>query len=225
VTAALAVAAVAIAIAVTVVGRTPPADRRPVRTVDVVGDSLVTQAASDLNERLAGAGLYATVVHRPRQDLGSAFVQDQLAAVRSRPPADVLVLATAANDALRNGDRSRADGADAAAGAFDELLDRSVAPFADRCVVVVNAREDIADIYRPDQARILNGRLRTAGDRHPNLVVVDWATASRSVPADWFASDQLHFGPDPNGPASGSGSSRAYAAAIIDGIGRCPPPP
>ena len=56
-------------------------------TVDVIGDSLVTQAADELVARLAAAHLDATVAHRPRQDLGSAFVQEQLGTVRARPRA------------------------------------------------------------------------------------------------------------------------------------------
>jgi hypothetical protein len=187
-----------------------------------VGDSLVTQAAGELAGQLAAAHLDATVVHRPRQDLGSAFVQDQLAAVRSRPPADVLVLATAANDALRDRDRTLAAGRVAAAQAFTDLFDRSLEPFGDRCVVVVNAREDTSDIYHPAHARALNVLLQAALARHPNLVLVDWAAVSRVVPVDRFAVDQLHFGDDPNVPSLDSGSARAYSAAIVDGIRRCP---
>jgi hypothetical protein len=190
-------------------------------TVDVVGDSLVTQAAAELTEQLAGAGLDATVAHRPRQDLGSDFVQGQLAGVRARRPADVLVVATAANDALRDLDRTLAAGPEVAAVAYTELLDRSLEPFADRCVVVVNAREDTADIYHPEHARIVNALLRDAHDRHRNLVVVDWAAISRAVPGELFASDQLHFGTDPTVASVGSGSARAYAAAIVHGIRDC----
>jgi hypothetical protein len=194
-------------------------------TVDVVGDSLVTQAEDELAGRLAARGFAATVVHRPAQDLGSAFIQEQLGAVRARPRADVLVLATAANDALRDDDRTRAMGPEAAARAFDELLDRALAPFADRCVVVVNAREDTAELYHPDHARLVNRRLARAPERHPGLVVVDWAVISHPLPGSWFAPDQLHFGPDPAGLAVGSGSAREYAAAIVDGVARCPRSP
>jgi hypothetical protein len=192
-------------------------------TVDVVGDSLVTQASGELREHLAAAHLRATVVHRPRQDLGSDFVQSQLAAVRERPRSDVLVLATAANDALRDRDRTQAGGVEAAAATFSELLDRSIAPFSDRCVVLVNAREDTIEIYEPAHARALNALLQAARARHPNLVLVDWAVESRRVPPDRFAEDQLHFGADPNTATTGSGSAQAYADAIVSGIHRCVP--
>jgi hypothetical protein len=190
--------------------------------VDVVGDSLVTQSAAELSDRLTAAGLDATVVHRPRQDLGSLFVREQLSEVRSGPPADVLVVATAANDALRHRDRTVAAGEAAASDAFREQLDRSLAPFADRCVVVVNAREDVSPLYHPANARMLNALLRQAWSRYPNIVVADWAARSRSVPGEAFAPDQLHFGPDPNAPSIGSGSARAYAGLIVESILECP---
>jgi hypothetical protein len=194
-------------------------------TVDVVGDSLITQAATELTGRLEAGGYAATIVHRPAQDLGSWFIQQQLGAVRSRGRADVLVLATAANDALRDDDRTRILGPEAAARAFDELLDRALAPFTDRCVVVVNAREDTASLYHPDHAREVNRLLARAPERHPGLVVVDWAGISHPLPGNWFAPDQLHFGPDPGGLAVGSGSAREYASAIVDGVARCPRTP
>jgi hypothetical protein len=189
-------------------------------TVDVVGDSLVTQAAVEIDAHLAGAGFAATVVHKPAQDLGSPFVVEQLAGVRARPPDDVLVLATAANDALRHHDRALAVGAEAGA-AFAEVVDRAVEPFADRCVVMVNAREETSAVYHPDSARAVNALLLQARGRHPNLVVVDWAGISRTLPHDWFATDQLHFGPDPRVPSLSSESARAYAAAIVEGVRRC----
>jgi hypothetical protein len=196
----------------------------PAVTVDVVGDSLVTQSAAELSDRLVAAGFASTVVNMPKQDLGSRFVQDELAAVRARPPADVLVLATAANDALRDHDRAASGGAGAAAATFADLVDRAVGGFADRCVVVVNAREDTAPVYHPDSARAVNALLFQARDRHPNLVIVDWAAVSRLLPGDWFALDQLHFGPDPAAAAEGSRSAREYATAIVDGVRLCARP-
>src|SRR5690606_2220625 len=128
---------------------------------------------------------------------------------------------TAANDALRDRDRTLASGPLAAATAFNDLLDRSIAPFEDRCVVLVGAREETADIYHPEYARDVNELLRQARDRHANLVLVDWASRSRTVPAGEFAEDQLHFGPDPTTSTVGSGSAKAYAAAIVDGLKQC----
>jgi hypothetical protein len=204
-------------------GSSPAAPTRV--SVDVVGDSLISQSGVELADRLAAAGYTSTIAHRPAQDLGSPFIQGQLAAVRDRGRADVLVLATAANDVLRDDDRTAASGPDAAARAFTELFDRALAPFADRCVVVVNAREDTAALYHPEHAKVLNALLARAAERHPGVVVVDWASISHPLPGSWFAPDQLHFGPDPGAPALGSGSARAYATAILDGIRRCPHTP
>jgi hypothetical protein len=199
----------------------PTAASRSGPSVDVVGDSLVTQASADLTDRLAAAGLDAAVVHRPAQDLGSTFVQEQLVRLRAGRPADVLVIATAANDALRDHDRSVMFGPGMSVEWFAEQVGLAIAPFADRCVVLVNAREDTAPVYHPDSARVVNGVLDRVGQRHPNVVVVDWAGISRRLPPDWFAADQLHFGLDPTTASIGSGSAREYANAIVDGVHRC----
>jgi hypothetical protein len=202
--------------------RPPRGERRTEAVrVDVVGDSLVRQAGTELQHRLEAAGYRFTVASMPARDLGSSFVQEQLDGL-DRHEGDVLVLATAANDATRHADRAERTGPVDADRTYEQSVRGAVERFGDRCVVVVNAREDVAQIYHPDHARLVNETLRRLAAVYGNLVVVDWAEESRSVPADEFVPDQLHFGPDPAAPAPGSGSAERYADAILAGIARCP---
>jgi hypothetical protein len=200
----------------------PRVERRPgTLRVDVVGDSLVRQASTELRHLLEAEGYRFTVASMPAQDLASSFVQQQLDGL-DRHEGDVLVLATAANDATRYAERGeRSDMVDAA-GTYQEFVRRAAERFADRCVVMVNAREDVSPIYHPDDARMVNESLRSLARLHANIVVVDWAEESRQVPPAAFAPDQLHFGPDPAAPTERSGSAQRYADAITAGITRCP---
>jgi hypothetical protein len=223
---------VAVAAMLGVVATSSLTDARPRRTerrtadvrVDVVGDSLVRQAGTGLRHRLDAAGYRSTVAAMPARDLASSFVQQQLDGL-DRHEGDVLVLATEANDATRHADRAEHAGPVDADRTFEESVRRAVERFGDRCVVIVNAREDIARIYHPDDARMVNESLRRLAPQYGNLVVVDWAEESRHVPAGEFAPDQLHFGPDPAAPTEGSGSAERYADAILAGIARCPERP
>ena len=220
---------VALAMALGIMATSSHADRRATvygrggrgARVDVVGDSLVRQIGPELLDRLEAAGYQFSVASMPAQDLASSFVQQQLDALE-RHPGDVLVVATAANDAIRDADRAARIGDTAAALTYEGWVRRTVERFHDRCVVMVNAREDVSAIYDPEHARTVNARLRLLEREHPNLVVVDWAGGSRRVPSEDFAPDHLHFGPDPAVPAEQSGSARRYADAIIEGIRACP---
>jgi hypothetical protein len=185
--------------------------------VDVVGDSLVHQAITPLRERFEDAGYTGEVEGFPGQALSSGVVRNRLDLVATRP-ADVLVLATAANDARTK--VTAAPGAPAAAAyrtAIAELLDR----FADRCVVVVNARDRTDPVYLPARAALLNSALDQLEHERSNLVVVNWAERSRNLPTEWFSSDQLHFGGQAQTEQPDSPSSRAYVDAIADGVHDC----
>lgn len=216
------VAVLGLLVAASTVRRAGAPEDPPTRVdVDVVGDSLVTQASTVLGGRLAAAGLVARIAERPAQDLGSTFVRRRLAAVRLRPRARVLVVATAANDALRQDALARVVGGAAAEEAYAALVERVLAPFADRCVVVVGARERISALYHPASAAAVNRVLRRATAGRGDRVLVEWAALSHPLPEGWFAADLLHFAPDPHIPAVGSRSASAYADAIVDGVRRC----
>jgi hypothetical protein len=194
--------------------------------VAVVGDSLTVQATGALIERLEASGTRPTVIARPGQALAGDFVQAALAGLAATPaePGDVVVVATAANDALARGRAGRAGGADAAGAAYRRAVAEVADRFADRCVVLVNARDRVDPLFEPVHAAALDADLDAEAARRPNVVVADWAAASAPLPTAWFATDQLHFGADPAGPAT-LPSAAAWAGVVGDAVGRCPAGP
>jgi hypothetical protein len=190
------------------------------RQVAIVGDSLVLQVRQPLHQAFSGAGWTVTVDGLPGQGLYSDQVQARLDAAAGTA-AGVLVVATAINDA-RGPDPTPVTGAwESYRSELEALLRR----FADRCVVVVNARDRVHPLYQPEAAVVINRELAGLADRYANLVIVDWAALSRDLPREWFAPDQLHFYGWPEVPeAPESAGAGAYVAAIVSGVTRCPDP-
>jgi hypothetical protein len=211
----VAIAVGLVLVAAALVARGSPA--RAVR-VDVIGDSLVHQARVPLERALAEAGYEANVVGLPAQSLESVAVRESLD-VAARAGDDVLVVATAANDTRAN---AVLDGQWPSAPSYRADIVALLQRFGDRCLVVVNARDRTHPLYLPERAVVLNGELARLEREHANLVVVDWAARSRTLPPAAFSNDQLHFGDPSEIEQPDSPSSRAYAAAIVEGVARCP---
>jgi hypothetical protein len=207
--AVVALAGGGVLLAAALVNRGEPPSAAPVR-VNVIGDSLVHQAYAPLMGAFRRASYQAEVVGLPAQSLASTAVRNQIDAV-ARGGDDVLVLATASNDARALGP-----------GQYRDELDDLARRFADRCLVVVNARDLAGPMYFPDRIAVINRELAAVDERHRNLVMVDWATRSRNLPPDAFSPDQLHFGDPIQDQHPNSPSARDYAAALVDGVRRCP---
>jgi hypothetical protein len=187
------------------------------RRIDVVGDSLIMQARRPLLERLDRAGYVSSVTGIPAQGLTAERIRARLDAA-ARTPADVLVVATATNDARYS---TLAEGARPGSPTYRDAIAALLFRFADRCVVMVNARDRTNPLYLPERAMVINGELADLERSHSNLVVVDWAGISRELPATWFSPDLLHFAADAEAEAPDSPSAHAYADALTDGIRRC----
>jgi hypothetical protein len=200
-----------------VVTRGRPSDAPAVPHVDVVGDSLVNQARGPIKRELEAAGYQASVVGLPAQGLASESVRARLDAAAG-DGGDVLVVATTANDVRAN---AAVDGRRPLAPTYGEDITALLKRFADRCVVVVNARDQINALYLPERAVVLNSVLGLLAREQPNLVVVDWANRSRDLPKTAFSADQLHFGDPIEAEQPGSSSANAYADAIADGVRHC----
>lgn len=188
--------------------------------VDVVGDSLIRQAGPYIERRLVLAGFPNSIASEPRADLRSAFVQGRLAQAAAAP-GDIVVIATANNDAIVEAQMAATIGQSDAQWAYRNFLGDTVHRFGDRCVVVVNAKEDMTPFYNPAQAAILNSNLRDERTRRANLVIADWAAWSRVVPADQFMADRFHFGPDPTSSFGTLGSADAFAGTIEGAVREC----
>ena len=197
----------------------PPAPSGP-RRVEVIGDSLTRQSNDHLARTLSDHGYLATIASKPRESLDRDFVQAALAASEARP-SDVVVLATAANDALTEAGQSSWLGADGARDAYRTRLADAIRRFPGRCTVVVNAR-DVSPIFEPVQASLLNIDIEMVAAPFGDVVVVDWASISRAHTDDWFIADLEHFGLDPGTTADVLPGAQAYADAIADGVSRCP---
>jgi hypothetical protein len=218
VAAAVAIAVSVLALAVIVITDERPAPPAPARRhIDVVGDSLVHQASAVLRSKLDEAGYDATVVGLPAQSLGSGPIRARLDEV-ARTAGDVLVVATTTNDAQT---MVVVDGQPSSAPAYREEITDLLYRFADRCVVVVNARDRINPVYLPERAAVLNAELAQMERLHDNLVLVDWAMLSRELPIEWFSPDLLHFGGRVEDEVPDSPSARVYAGAIVGGVRRC----
>ena len=212
--------------AVALVACTPLTPAPPKRSateplhVDVVGDSLVRQAGPYIERRLNLAGFPNRIASEPRVDLRSAFVQGFLNQAAAAP-GDVLVISTANNDAIVQRRMAATTDQSTAQWAYRNDLGAIVHRFGDRCVVVVNAKEDISPFYDPAQAATLNSNLRDERTRRANMVIADWAAWSRFVPADQFMADQFHFGPDPTSSLGTLGSADAFAGTIEGAVRQC----
>jgi len=185
----------------------------------VIGDSLIQQSRDRLVTTMTGADHAATIASKPSQPLSSEFIQTALAGAETRP-SDVVVLATASNDALAVAQLTGSVGEENARAVYRQLLTDTIARFPGRCVVVVNAR-DVSPIFAPLQVALVNQDIDTVAAAHDNVVVVDWATMSRAHRGDWFVADLEHFGPDVSSTANVLPGAQAYADAITAATTSC----
>jgi hypothetical protein len=195
------------------------------RRVDVVGDSLVHQASPLLRAGLGDAGYDATVVGLPGQSLVGEGIRARLDEVAGTGAGgDIVVVATTTNDVRSTPtDEPRQVTAALAPASYREQVTAVLTRFADRCVVMVNARDRTNPMYLPERASVLNAELARLQVWYPNLVVVDWAVLSRFLPDAWFSPDLLHFGRRAEDETPDSPSAKVYADAIVAGVRRCGP--
>jgi len=219
--AAVSVVAVALVACTPVLTPAPPKrSATEALHVDVVGDSLIRQAGPYIERRLNLGGFPNSIASEPRADLRSPFVQGRLAQAAAAP-GDIVVISTANNDAIVEAQMAATIGQGDAQWAYRNFLGDTAHRFGDRCVVAVNAKEDMTPFYNPAQAAILNSNLRDERTRRANLVIADWAARSRLVPADQFMADRFHFGPDPTTSFGTLGSADAFAATIEGAVREC----
>lgn len=215
--------AVALAVSATVAGAAawPAAGDEPVPAplrVAVVGDSLVFQSAHEQAATLDARGWTGTVSGNPGQAVDApAVVEDLEDAAAS--DAEVVVIATATNDNVAVASRAAEIGFGAALDEYRGRLAATLDRFGDRCVVVVNASEDIGAIYSPWAVPAVDAALADV-TADAGGVVVDWNRAAAAHP-EWFGPDHLHF----EGSADPAAGASAYASAIASGVEACAGPP
>jgi hypothetical protein len=201
----------------------PPPTIRPFY-VAVVGDSLIAQSIDDVLAGLVQAGWGADIFGHAGQAIDAPSIQGAAEAAAADPDVDVVVLATASNDNVTNARRADEAGADVALAEYRDRLASRVAPFGDRCVVLVDVRDQAHELFRSSFAPATNAELAQFASTRPNVVVVPWSHLSRDR-HDWFIGDGLHFsdeyGDRPATEDHPQGRA-AYAAAIVDGVRRCP---
>ena len=83
-------------------------------------------------------------------------------------------------------------------------------------------RRDVAPIYHPEAARVIDDDLAAVVAAHANARRVSWSDASRAAGSEWFWADQLHFGPDPSRDVGTTPGATAYATAIAAVVATCP---
>lgn len=192
------------------------------RKVAVVGDSITNQSSYAITEELGRHGYVASA--SGVNGAGIAQMTPALAsAVSPGGGADVVVAALGTNNAFfaamddqrhEDLDRSIADLDDAVRQVTDGPADGAYAPSA-RCVVWVNVNDHTPVLELPTNGARLNqaiaDRLEAERARGRDVVLVDFATASRDQPA-WFLPDGIHL------TATGQ---QAYARLIRQGVDRC----
>lgn len=194
-----------------------PADK--VLHVDVIGDSLIRQTVNRLGTRLTGFGYTFYIASDPSQAMDSPFVQGALASISSNN-GDIVVVATASNDALAEALIASTKDEATAEAAYRKTLGNVYVKFANRCVVIVNARTDVSLVYNPVQAAIVNKNIVDESTNYGNAIITDWATTSHPMPTTYFSPDGLHFGPDPSVEGTLEGAN-AYANAVVGGVDQC----
>lgn len=202
-----------------------------VRRAEVIGDSLIVSTADEQLAAVSALGFETVVRALPGVPLSSRFIQQSIdAAVGS----GVVVIATASNDNYSNYLESLVSGRPAAQARYREQLRLATERLAGSCVVWVNTRTTIGAYYRPEETRATNTTLADFVASQPEAWLVDWAAISEGHDQrDWFVADNLHFNRfyrDQYGFDVQDDSQRrqlgadAYAAAIADGVSRCPRP-
>jgi hypothetical protein len=184
--------------------------------VVVVGDSLIATTATEQAAELTRRGYVATVHGNPGRPLTHPWTQARLDEARG---ADIVVIATASNDNLQLAQRADAAGMHQAAHTYAQDLTRSLHRVGAPCTVLVDAREAVAPIYRPETAATTNRILREVSLATRRTVVVAWSSTSAGHDHnDWFVDDELHFTDDTEQRAAGV---QAYVHSVADGVDAC----
>jgi len=134
--------------------------------VTMIGDSVMLDAKKPLQRLIPGVAVDAQV-SRQFSEAGPQAVR--LAGLGALGPIVVVHLGT-------NGPMS------------DAALDRLLDALEDRRVILVTAK-----VPRPWE-QLTNDRIRAAGERWPNVEVLDWHALSAPHP-DWFVKDGTHLQP------------------------------
>ena len=220
----LSVAVIAIVGARSRTSTAPVAPKGPRPDVLVVGESLVHQVAPLERQALRAAGYRSSIVARDSEDLGSSFVQQQVAqAAAERVP--IVVLETASNDAYHGAGTAPRDAWAPALARYERTLGATLARLPHQCTVLVDTRVDDTSTWY-GLGRIGPG-IDQAIDRaarhqpHP-VVVVHWSSLSAGHGSDWFWTDGLHFGDPEHGNADWhAAGANAFVDAITSGVESC----
>lgn len=217
--------------------RTSTSTTRPMPTsidrdrADVIGDSLIASTVKEQTAAISSLGYTVSVQALPGAPLASPFIQQSIQISKG---SGVVVIATATNDNYSNYLESLVSGEEAAQDLYRDRLQRATDELRGSCVVWVNARTEIGALYHPETTRATNRTLAEFVAADPRTRLVDWAAISAGHDSrDWFVADELHFNrfyEDEFGLIVQDDSERrqtgadAYAAAIAEGVRRCPAP-
>jgi hypothetical protein len=192
--------------------------------VAVIGDSLAWQADASIVATLSGAGYRAEVSVNPGHALSSSWAQSELRAALKDPANRILVLETASNDAEQ-----------VATGAvpltqYAELLNTLLQSAQGRCVVIVNAKEDVFQLYySASDAGGVDATIEEAARQDTSVREVDWDSLAEQHPS-WFGPDLLHLAPglpavvtaaSPPTAEQQTTADVAFAKAITAGVESC----
>jgi hypothetical protein len=113
---------------------------------------------------------------------------------------------------------------------YSELLDNLLREARGRCVVIVNAKENVSALYYPAADAIaVNTTIADVAREHSNVRQVDWASLALEHPS-WFGPDLLHLAPGlpavvtasaPPTAAQQTTADVAFADAITAGVESC----
>jgi hypothetical protein len=204
---------------------TPTATPQPLpNTIDIVGDSIATQAFWHRAAQYDAQGRPAGFDVLLDQWMGRSFadVQEQETARANDPDAprpSILVIAMGTNNA---GPYSAGWGADDEAD-FDRLLRT---PHSSSCVVTVlpfyvvkGAQPNVFTRLEMDEARTA---MTEQAQERPNTVVVDWQPYVRSHPS-LIKADGIHLNDDAKleGDLANADAADAWAAMMWSGVNQC----
>lgn len=197
----------------------------------VIGDSLIASTTGEQIAAISALGYRTTVQALPGAPLAGRFIQESIQIAKG---SGVVVIATATNDNYSNYLESLISDEQEAQRLYRDQLRRATEQLAGSCVVWVNTRTAIGAFYHPETTGATNRTLAQFVASEPRTRLVDWAAISAPHDqTDWFIADELHFNlfhEDEFGLKVQDDSDRrqagadAYAAAIAEGVARCPRP-
>ena len=192
--------------------------------VAVVGDSLTWQAGASIEALAASTHQLVTVSANPGHALSTPWARATLTEDLREGSVRVIVVATASNDAALAARNV------VTAEQYAEILNRLVDSAAGRCLVIMNAKEDVYSIYyQPSDARAINSVIRATAASHANVRVIDWNLIAEGH-GSWFSADLLHLSPglpsevteaSPPGAALQSIADRGFARSVMSGVNSC----